>query len=65
LPLAAKTVIPPGIADSRAWHSNALSVFESIGHIVKIALAIAVLVIRYGPTRFSYNENPKDTDLLP
>ena len=27
-----------------------------------LLLAIAVLVIRYGHTRFPYNENPKDSD---
>lgn len=30
-----------------------------------LLLAIAVLVIRYGHTRFPYNENPKDADSLP
>lgn len=30
-----------------------------------LLLAIAVLVIRYGHTRFPYNENPKDSDSLP
>lgn len=30
-----------------------------------LLLAIAVLVIRFGHTRFPYNENPKDSDSLP
>ena len=30
-----------------------------------LLLAIAVLVIRYGHTRFPYNENPKDGDSQP
>lgn len=45
---------------------KSLDVWRMLGVTVSmLLLAIAVLVIRYGHTRFPYDENPKDKDTQP
>ena len=45
---------------------KSLDVWRMLGVTVSmLLLAIAVLVIRYGHTRFPYDENPKDKDAQP